>query len=82
MLSFNLPSMFTFKISPDSQRLKYGECLHFLTQTFLSKYFFIPAIFLYLRWSEWNYSLESNQQKKNTEEQYNQLQKIPLVYFY
>lgn len=45
MLSFNLPSMFTFKMPPDSQHLKYGEYLHSLTQTFLSKYFFISAIF-------------------------------------
>lgn len=40
MLSFNLPSMFTFKIPLASQQLKCREYLHLVIQTFLSKYFF------------------------------------------
>lgn len=45
MLSFNLPSTFTFKIPLDPQHMKYVEYLHFATQTFFSNYFFVSAIF-------------------------------------
>lgn len=80
MLFFNLPSMFTFKISLDSQQQKQREYLHLVIQTYLLIFFYIGN-FLYLRVTLQFSPVLSNQQKRILKSNVTSYKKSPYFIF-